>query len=453
MKDKGQGLTEGNITKSLIIFSAPMIIGNLVQQLYNVVDTLIVSKYLGATALSAVGASSTIIILITSIILGMCMGSGVVFSQFYGAKQLEKMKMSIVNAALLIVILTSIVFAFSCMNTRNLAIWTNIPDESIEYAVEYMSIIFYGIIAVSIYNYVAAILRSVGNSVIPLIFLMISSIMNIVLDILFIIKFDSGVSGVAWATVISQIFSAICIGAYLLIKQTWICPNREHMHLEKGLLKLLATNSIFTAIQQSVMNFGILMIQSLVNSFGYLVSAAFAIVVKIDALAYMPAQDFGNAFATFVAQNYGAKKTERLYKGTKIAMLISGMYCIFISVTVFISSNYLMRFFVDASEVEIIQTGMQYLRIEGACYVGIGILFLLYGGYRGIGKAWMSIVLTVISLGTRVVIAYSISGIAEIGVVGIWIAIPIGWFLADIVGCSYFIKNHTKFIDTNMEGK
>ena len=192
--------------------------------------------------------------------------------------------------------------------------------------------------------------------------------------------------------------------------------------------------SLMTGMQQSVMNFGILMVQSLVNSFGPAVMAAFAATVKIDTFAYMPAQEFGNAYSIFISQNFGAEKTERVKQGTGKAMTVSAVFCGLISALVFAFARFLMLIFVDAGETEIIEIGMQYLRIEGAFYIGIGILFLLYGYFRGVNRPGVSLVLTVISLGTRVALAYILAAVPGIGVLGIWWAIPIGWALADVTG-------------------
>ena len=187
------------------------------------------------------------------------------------------------------------------------------------------------------------------------------------------------------------------------------------------------------------MNLGILMVQGLVNSFGSTVMAAFAAAVKIDAFAYMPVQDFGNAFSTFIAQNYGAKKEDRIRSGLKAAVLTSMVFCIIVSGLVWIFARPLMELFVEAQETEIILEGIRYLRIEGAFYCGIGCLFLLYGLYRALGRPGMSVVLTVISLGTRVALAYLLSAIPSIGVTRIWWSVPIGWFLADITGLIYYL--------------
>lgn len=444
-----KNLTEGNIGKSLLLFSFPMIMGNMLQQLYNVADTLIVGKTIGATALAAVGSSYALMVLLTSIILGLCMGSGVVFAQLFGANKDDEMKISIFNSFIFILIVSLIINVFSFVMLEKFIVWLNIPFEAIDFTREYLKIIFVGIIFVYIYNFIASILRSIGNTVIPLIFLAISAITNIVLDFVFIIYFNMGVAGAAWATVISQALSAICITIYFIMYAKQLCPRKEHMRYDKSLLSFVINNSTLTAIQQSIMNFGILMVQGLVNSFGFAASAAFAAVVKIDAFAYMPAQDFGNAFATFIAQNFGAKKTDRIHKGFRIATKISVLFCILSSTLVFIFAEPLMHLFVKKEELEIIKIGVQYLHIEGSCYIGIGILFLLYGFYRGLGKSSMSIVLTVISLGSRVLLAYMLSAIPMFGLLGIWWAIPIGWLLADVVGIGYYFTKKSKIVDFN----
>lgn len=433
-------LTTGKIGRSLILFSLPMIAGNLLQQLYNVADTLIVGKTIGPTALSAVGSSYALMVLLTSIMLGLCMGSGVVFAQLYGAGIIEEMKTSIFNAFIFVILLSVFLNIISYTLLEHVIVWLNIPDEAVAYTQIYLKIIFVGMTFVSVYNFFASVLRSIGNTVIPLIFLAVSAGTNIVLDLVFILVFDWGVAGAAWATVAAQILSAVCIVIYFGLKGRELCPAKEHMHYDRKLLRMVVSQSSLTSIQQSIMNFGILMVQGLVNSFGFAVSAAFAAVVKIDAFAYMPAQDFGNAFSTFIAQNYGAGKRERVHKGTLTAMKISGLFCVLSSLCVYLFAKPLMLLFVKTEETEIIEIGMQYLHIEGACYVGIGILFLLYGLFRGLGHSGVSIVLTVLSLGSRVVLAYTLSAVPVIGLVGIWWAVPIGWALADMVGLWIYLR-------------
>lgn len=304
---------------------------------------------------------------------------------------------------------------------------------------EYLRWIFVGIFATFLYNYFSNLLRGIGNSIIPLVFLCISVILNISLDLYFVLVLKQGIRGAAIATVISQYISGIGLMIYVYIRYPELRLKYEDTKFVKRTAYDIAILSGMTCLQQSVMNFGILMVQGIVNSFGTQIMAAFAVSVKIDTIAYMPVQDFGNAFSTFIAQNFGAGKYDRIKDGIKKALKSVVMFCIFISAIVFIFAKPLMMIFVNAESTEIINIGVQYLRIEGVCYIGIGILFMLYGYYRAINKPSMSVVLTVISLGIRVVLAYVLSRV--IGVVGIWWSIPIGWFIADAVGiCFYLFK-------------
>ena len=277
-----------------------------------------------------------------------------------------------------------------------------------------------------------------GNSFIPLVFLGISALLNVGLDLVFVLVFQWGVAGAGAATVISQFVSGIGICLYTFLKMPEFRINRSHMKMDRKVLAEISGFSFLTCVQQSVMNFGILMVQGLVNSFGAAVMAAFAAAVKIDSFAYMPVQDFGNAFSTFIAQNYGAGRHDRVEKGIKSAVAASALFCLVISFIVCVFARELMLIFVQPQETEILAVGVQYLRIEGTFYCGIGCLFLLYGLYRAVRRPEVSGVLTVISLGTRVALAYVLSAVPSIGVAGIWASVPIGWFLADCTGFVYY---------------
>lgn len=433
-------LTKGNISKTLILFALPMIAGNLLQQFYNIADTLIVGRVLGRNALAAVGSSYTLMTFLTSIFLGLCMGSGALFSIYRGQKDDSSLRISIVHAFLFIILITVILNALVYLFTEPILGFLKVPAEVHDGMKQYLLVIFAGLLATSLYNFFSCLLRALGNSTVPLIFLAISAILNIGLDLLFIAVFSWGIKGAAFATILSQYVAGIGITLYVLICCKEFAPSKEELKFNKKILQEILNLSSMTCIQQSVMNFGILLVQGLVNSFGAIVMAAFAAAVKIDTFAYLPVQDFGNAYSTFIAQNYGAGKKDRIHEGTKQAFCLSIVFSVIISTLVFIFARPLMQIFVSAAETEVIATGVVYLRVEGAFYFGIGCLFLLYGYYRAIKQAGMSVVLTVLSLGTRVVLAYVLS--ASIGVIGIWMAIPIGWGLADLVGLLYMRKKN-----------
>ena len=432
-------LTRGPITKTMLLFAVPMILGNLLQQLYNVADTLIVGQFLGPDALAAVGSSYTLMTFLTSILLGLCMGSGAVFSIRCGEQNQEGLKISIVHSFVMIaalsIILNILVFVF----IDPILHFLKVPDSIYGMMRSYLWIIFYGITATFFYNFFASLLRAVGNSVTPLLFLGICALLNIVLDLLFVIRFHWGAAGAAAATVIAQYVSGLGLFAYTFLYFPEFRFSLKGISLKKTVFSEIARFSSLTCLQQSVMNLGILMVQGLVNSFGPAVMAAFAAAVKIDSFAYMPVQDFGNAFSTFTAQNFGAKKQDRIRAGMKSAVFCSVIFCLLISLCVFLFARPLMLLFVKPSETTILSIGIQYLRIEGSFYFGIGCLFLLYGFYRAVERPGMSVVLTIISLGTRVLLAYILSAIPAVGVAGIWWSVPIGWILADLAGFGYLL--------------
>ncbi|ADL03833.1 MATE family efflux transporter [Lacrimispora saccharolytica] len=427
-------LINGNETKAMINFAIPMIAGNLFQQLYNVADTVIVGKFIGSHALAAVGSSFSVMVLLTSIIIGFCMGSSVVFSMYFGSGEIDELKNCFFTAFVFIGIITVVINVCSIFFIDKILTFINIPQEVFADARTYLKIIFYGLGLSYIYNYFSAAMRSMGNSVVPLAFLILSAVINIGLDILFVVPLQMGIAGAAYATIIAQGFSAAGIALYAIVRVPPFRLKREHFYLNKSTGKKIANFSILSSIQYSVMNFGILMIQSLVNSFGVSAMAAFAAVVKIESFAYMPVQDFGNAFSTFIAQNTGAGKKSRIYTGIRSAVKIITVYCALISIFIFMTAKPLMVIFISHNETEILGIGVQYLSIVAGFYCLIGYLFMFYGLFRGIGKPGISIILTVVSLGVRVLLAYTLSSVNRIGIVGIWWAIPIGWALADVIG-------------------
>ena len=349
-------LTQGPVMKTMLLFAIPMILGDLLQQCYNIADTLIVGKFLGVEALAAVGSAFSLMTFVTSILLGLAMGSGTVFSIRFGQGDKDGLKEAVLASFTLLAVITVILNLLIFLGLDWIILFLRTPESLKGLMKEYLSVIFAGMAAIFLYNF----------------------------------------------------FSSL------------------------------------TCLQQSVMNFGILTVQGLVNSFGTTVMAAFAAAVKIDAFAYLPVQDFGNAFSIFTAQNFGAKKQDRIRKGIRVAVLTSFSFSLLVSALVFSFAAPLMSLFLDAKETAVIAEGVRYLRIEGAFYCLIGGLFLLYGLYRALEQPGMSVVLTVVSLGTRVGLAYLLSAIPAVGVVGIWWAVPIGWFLADALGVGYYLLRPAK---------
>ena len=437
-------LTHGPVMKTMLRFAIPMILGDLLQQCYNIADTLIVGRFLGADALAAVGSAFSLMTFLTSIILGLAMGSGTVFSIRFGQKDERGLKEGILASFALLGLVTIVLNILVFAGIDQIIWFLRTPDGLMGMMEEYLSVIFAGLIGIFLYNFFASLLRSLGNSMIPLAFLAVSAGLNIALDLWFVAGLDRGVAGAAEATVISQYVSGIGITLYTRIRFPHLFRRDKDIRLRLSRVKEITSFSALTCLQQSIMNLGILAVQGLVNSFGTTIMAAFAAAVKIDAFAYLPVQAFGNAFSIFIAQNFGAEQHERIRRGIRAAVVTSVSFSLVISLVIFVFAEPLMGLFIDAGERAVISEGVRYLRIEGAFYALIGILFLLYGLYRALGKPGMSVILTVMSLGTRVALAYALSAVPAIGVTGIWWSVPIGWFLADALGIGYYLIKHRK---------
>ena len=445
-------LTHGPVMKTMLRFAVPMILGNLMQQCYNIADTLIVGQFLGAGALAAVGSAFSLMTFLTSILLGLAMGSGTVFSMRFGQKDALGLKERILASFTLLGAVTVVLNVAVFLGIDWIIRVLQTPADLVGLMREYLIVIFAGLVGIFLYNFFASLLRSIGNSVVPLLFLAVSAVLNIALDLWFVAGLNRGVAGAAEATVISQYVSGIGIAVYTWVKCPELIRKDKAVRLRWSRVREITSYSALTCLQQSIMNLGILAVQGLVNSFGTTVMAAFAAAVKIDAFAYLPVQDFGNAFSIFTAQNFGAGKTDRIRKGIRVATLTSMLFGLLISIAVFVLAEPLMTLFIDAGETAVIAEGVRYLRIEGAFYYLIAALFLLYGLYRALGKPGMSVVLTIVSLGIRVALAYALAPIPLFGVVGIWWSVPIGWLLADALGLIYYLAKRKTLLKDSRAG-
>lgn len=417
-----------------------MLAGNFLQQLYQFADALIVGRFLGSEALAAVGASYTFLVFLTSLLIGLCMGSGALLSADYGGGNPARLRQDARLAFGFLLVVTLALYGIVYPGLSALLRLLQTPVELMGLTRAYVSVVLVGLLFVSLYNFAAYLLRAVGDTVTPLLFLGGASLLNLGLDLWFVAGLGLGVEGAAWATVAAQALSGLGLMGYAVRKLPWLFgsarPEGDGNTAPEprwARLKLLAGTAVATGLQQSVMNFGILMIQGLVNTFGTAVMAGFAAAVKLDTLAYLPAQEFGNAYSLFVSQNHGAGQTRRIQTATRLAFGVSLGFCLVVSCVVFCFAPVLTGLFLEPGEAAFFE-GVRYLRIEGATYVGIGALFLWYGYFRGIGKPHLSLLLTVLSLGTRVLLSYTLAPHTSLGVTAIWLSIPIGWALADGVG-------------------
>ena len=433
-------MTKGDPTKTILKFAFPFLVGNLFQQLYNIVDSVVVGKFIGTSALASVGSSFMLMNFFSFVIIGLCMGASSVYSLFFGEKNYSKLRKSIFISFLSIGVFTILLSILIILNTKNMLLLINTPQSILEGSNDYLKIIFAGLIFVFLFNACSALLRSIGDSRSPLYFLILAAIINIILDLVFVTVFNMGIVGVALATIIAQAVSSILCLLYVLIKVPIVRISKKDMVFDKGIVIMVGKYSFLTSIQQSIMTFGMVCVQGIVNTFGSDTIAAFTAAGKIDSIAYLPVQDFGNAFSTYVAQNKGARNISRIYEGIKSASRTIVLFCFIFSILIFINSKRLMEIFVNKNEINVINLGIEYLSIISVFYMLIGFLFMFYGFFRGIGALKTSLALTIISLGTRVIMSYILSSIPALSQRGIWWSVPVGWALANITGFIIYLK-------------
>lgn len=431
MKD----MTKGNEAKLIFYFALPMLVGNIFQQLYNTVDSIIVGKFLGKEALAAVGTSFPIIFLLVSLIMGITMGATILISQYFGAKDMEKVKKTIDTAYITLFIASIILTIIGLIIGGPILKLMKVPPEIFQQSKEYLDITFIGLIGMFGYNSMSAILRGLGDSKTPVYFLIVSSIINIVLDLLFILQFNMGVGGAAWATIISQGISFVWSVLYLNKNHKVFKINVKAMKFDKDIFYKSVKLGLPGGIQQMVFSLGMMTMQGLINSFGGVTMAAFAAASKIDSFASMPIMNFGAAISTFTGQNIGANKPERVKKGLPTTLIMSTVMSIAISVVLIISGTPLVKLFTNDSSVVV--EGLNYLHRVTPFYFVIGAMFIINGVVRGAGEAIFPMIASILSLWlVRLPVAYLLS--PSLGSNGIWWAIPIAWTFGFIITSLYF---------------
>ena len=428
-------LTTGNEAKSIFLFSLPMLIGSLFQQLYNTADSIIVGQFIGKDAMAAVSGANPIMFLLTSLLIGVTLGFSILISQYYGSKDMKKVKVTIDTTYIFIFITSLIITVIGIFFSGSILKFMNTPDSILEQSKLYLMVIFSGTLFSSGYNSVSAILRGLGDSTTPLYFLIISTILNIFLDIVFIINFKMGVEGVALATIIAQGVSFIISVIYL---------NKKHNILKFKIKGILYNHEIFkiglklgipSGLQQMLFGFGNIMLQSLVNSYGTSAMAAFGASSKIETFISLPIMNLGAAVSTFVAQNMGAGQTERVKKGVKASLKMSLGISIFVCGLFILFRSQLVSLF--NSDEEVISIGSAYLLTIGPFFVFICTSFMLSSAIKGAGDSVFALISSMVSLWlARIPACYFFSNL--FGVNGIWMGIPVGWILGFIITAIYY---------------
>lgn len=427
-------MTKGNPSKILFYFALPMVIGNILQQFYNIVDSIIVGNFVGAEALAAVGASYPITFVLITVANGCGIGCGVVIAQYFGGKFIEKVKTSIFTSLIFISVFSFFIMVLGILFSENILALMNTPSDIFNDSYVYMKIYFGGVVFLFVYNIVNSSFNALGNSKTPLKFLIFSSFLNIGLDLLFVIKFNMGIAGAAYATLISEAVSCI-LSLIFLLKSLKSAKTEQLIKIFSfKILRNISKIAIPSILQQSIVSIGNLFVQSLVNSYGAVVIAGYAAATKIDSITILPMSNMSNAVSTFAGQNIGAGKIERIKKGYKAALIMIGVFCAFAFLVLFIFGKNLIGMFVDsAANMGVIKIGVQYMRIVSIFYFFMGLMVITNGVLRGSGDMKFFLASTISNLSIRVIFAYTFAYV--IGQSAIWWAVPCGWLSASAISC------------------
>lgn len=432
-------MTKGNIPKHLIGFAVPLVLGNMFQLTYNAADSIIVGRFVGTKALAAVGTANPIMNIVMFIIIGICMGASVLMSEYFGAGDIKKLKREVTTTMIGGFIFTITIIIICVIFTVPILRLIRTPEEILPDSAAYLRIIFCGLIFTFLYNVYAAALRSVGDSKTPLIFLIISSILNVVMDFIFVVGFKMGVPGTAIATVTAEMFSSVFCIAYVYLKVPLLRFSLKEFILDKALLRKTINYSWVTAMQQTCLYVGKVLVQGAVNPLGVEAIATFNAVNRVDDFAFAPQQSIAQGMTTFLAQNRGAKKQERIKPGFWSGMKIEMVYWCMLAVVVYFGAESLMKLFVPAESSKVIEYGVSYLQMMAFFYFLPSWTNGIQGYFRGMGDLKVTLMSTFVQIVGRVIFAYILA--PRMGVAGIALSCFGGWIVMLAYEVPQFIKH------------
>lgn len=441
-----QDMTKGSPIKLLLQFSIPMLIGNIFQQFYNMVDSIVVGKYNGKNALAAVGTTGPLNFLIFSLVLGLASGISIVISQYYGAKDEENVKKGFATAIYIITAASLLMTVVGIISSRPLLKLLQTPDTIIDDAVTYMVIVCLGILGIGIYNGVASILRAMGNTIIPLVFLIVACLLNIVLDLLFVVAFDWGVAGVAYATIISQYVAAIGCTIYALHEVEILRITKKEFRLDVDILRKCIKMGIPVALQNAFISCSTMALQGVINSYGEVVMAATTAANRIEQLILQPGMSIGVAVAFFTGQNIGAGNIDRVKKGFVSATKIIISFSLFMLPVIYFGGEYIMILFTKPEEVEVMRIGIEALRVPCFFYSFVGMIFVTRNLLSGASDVKVPMFMGFVEVVFRVGFAVGLSRI--IGYQGIFWATGLTWLFTSAVGCIRYFSG--KWMDKSI---
>ena len=442
-------MTVGKPWEKIVAFTIPMLIGNIAQQLYNTVDSIVIGKYVGDNALAAVGSASPILNLLLVLFVGISVGAGVMVSQYFGAKQRKELSMTIGNCVTLTAISSIIIMILGAVLSRPLLEMLKTPDSIIDWCTSYLVILMVGCAGSAYYNILCGILRGLGDSISALIYLLVATVINIVLDIVFVSQFHMGVAGVAYATVIAQAISAV-LCMWRLMRMTDIFDFRpKYLKMKKQYSMEIIRLGLPSGITQAIFSMAMVIVQSLTNSFGEMVIAANVIIMRVDGFAMMPNFSFGTAMTTYAGQNVGARRMDRVEQGAKQGTLIAVGTSTAITLLIVIFGHHLMGIFTNTTELVTLSANM--MKILAVGYIAMAVTQSLSGVMRGAGDTmtpmWISMVVTV---GIRVPLAYGLAFLTRTPELPngryqvLWISMLVSWCMGALLTMIFYKKGSWK---------
>lgn len=425
-------MTSGSPIKLILSFSLPMLIGNLFQQFYNMVDSIVVGKFVSSDALAAIGTTSSLIFLIFGLTFGLSAGISIVISQYFGAKDYDNVRKGFVTAVYIVIGASLIMGTLGFLTSRWMLELLNTPADIIGMSDLYMKIAYAGILGIACYNGMAAVLRALGDSITPLIFLIIASLLNVALDLLFVIVFHWGVAGVAIATIISQWVSAIGCIIYAITKVKLLRVPLKEFKPDKVIFKKCFRLGIPVALQNSFVSISMMALQGIINGFQETVMAASTAVSRIEQLVLQPGMSIGAAVASFTGQNVGAGNIDRVKKGMKSATVIIVIFSLAMLPILYFGGEYLMRLFTKKEDFEVVAYGVQGIRITSFFYTFVGMIFITRNFLSGSGDIHIPMVMGFTEVVCRVATSSILA--AQIGFKGIFWATALTWLVTGILG-------------------
>lgn len=421
-------MTKGEPIKLITGFAVPMFIGNIFQQVYNLTDAAIVGKFVGSDALAAVGATGTAVFLLLSWLIGFTRGAGVIFAQYVGSGRYDSVRRALATLIYVMAAMTILICVGGILISKPLLSFLSTPPDIIDASVAYIRIMFVGAFGSALYNICASVLNSIGDSKTPIYALVASAVINIVLDLIFVLNFGLGVNGSAYATLISQLVSGMICLLFILKKQKILCIKKDEWKFNSMMFAKIVKMGAPNALQSSLISLGGLSVQKLVNSCGTATVAAYTAANKIDSMAIQPIVSMGMAVSVFTAQNIGARNTDRIVSGLKKVLKVMICACAVIAIGIVVCRVPLLRIFLDiTTDAESIRIGGEYLCVVGIAYVIAGIMQSFLNVLKGAGDVNVSMAIGLVELGSRVLFAYMLVMLFDMGAFGIWLSTPLSW--------------------------